>query len=72
MIAKGVWNVKFFLIKNALSQTRLVANIMGSKILQRSFAYIKNNKGPSIDPWETPQVMFAKFVLLLSKDRNCL
>ena len=35
---------------------------MGSKIfeskifeaLQRSFTYIKNNKGPSIDPWGTP------------------
>ena len=48
---------------------------MGSKIfeaLQRSFTYIKNNKGPSIDPWETPQVIFAKFVFLSLKDRNCL
>ena len=48
---------------------------MGSKIfdaLQRSFTYIKNNKGPSIDPWETPQVIFAKFVFLLLKDRNSL
>ena len=33
------------------------SKIMGSKIfeaLQRSFTYIKNNKGPSIDPWGTP------------------
>ena len=48
---------------------------MGSKIfeaLQRSFTYIKNNKGPSIDPWGTPQVVFAKFVFLLLKDRNRL
>ena len=48
---------------------------MGSKIfdaLQRSFTYIKNYKGPSIDPWETPQVIFDKFVFLLLEDRNCL
>ena len=51
------------------------ANIMGSKIfqaLQRSVTYIKNNKGPSIDPWRAPQVIFAKFVFLLLKDWNCL
>ena len=50
------------------------ANIIGSKIfeaLQRSFTYIKNNKGPSIDPWGTPQAIFAKFVFLLLKDKNC-
>ena len=43
----------------------------GSKIseaLQRLFTYIKNNKGPSIDPWGTPQAIFAKFVFLLLKD----
>ena len=48
---------------------------MGSKIietLQKSFTYIKNNKGPSIDLWVTPQVIFAKFVFLLLKNRNCL
>ena len=48
---------------------------MGSKIfeaLQRSFTYIKNNKGPSIDPLGTPQVTFAKFVFLLLKTRNYL
>ena len=46
---------------------------MGSKIfeaLQRSFTYTNNNKGPSIDPWVTPQVILAKFVFLLLKDRN--
>ena len=48
---------------------------MGSKIieaLQRSFTYIKNNnnKGTSIDPRGTPQVIFAKFMFLLLKDRN--
>ena len=46
---------------------------MGSKIfeaLQRSFTYIKKNKGPST--WGTPQVIFTKFVFLLLKDRNCL
>ena len=51
------------------------ANIMGSKIfeaLQRLFTYIKNKKCPSIDCWGTPQVIFAKFVFLLLKDRNCL
>ena len=25
-----------------------------------SFIYIKNNKGPRIDPWGTPQVMFIR------------
>ena len=48
---------------------------MESKIfeaLQRSFTYNKNNKGPGIDPWVTPQVIFAKFVFLLLKHRNCL
>ena len=60
-----------------MRKKRLVssANIMGSKIfeaLQRSFTYIKNNEGPSIDPWGTLQVIFAKFMFLLLKDRNCL
>ena len=47
---------------------------MGSKLfeaLQSSFTYMKK-KGPSIDPWGTTQIIFAKFVFLLLKDRNCL
>ena len=48
---------------------------MGSKIFkafQRSFTYIKNNKGPNIDPCRTQDVIFTKFVFSLLKDTNCL
>ena len=29
------------------------------KIFPRSLIYIKNNRGPKIEPWGTPQVIFV-------------
>ena len=44
------------------------ASSLTTKVMQssKSFIWIKNNRGPKIDPWETPAVTFAQEVWLLS------